>query len=252
MASTTTETFSRCSSWHEAVRQSAGYEDHALVAGLASRLAEHPPWANPRRELSGSRELELALALAMVRSSGSGRGAPVRVADVGGGNGYLREVANYALGAYPIHWTVFETPAIAEAYDRLPHREGLQWRAVDGLSEDEHFDLAIFSCSLNYMPRPIEALQLWGSSARHVLIMRLPLVDGPDDVPTVQRIADGAYGDRGASWPSWFLSRAAFDAAVAPHFVELLRWRSADESWLFEGEQVRLQGRLFEPLPPEG
>jgi len=112
VANSTLNEFTIYPSWDEACRISTGYQDPELVLRLAERLASEPPWrtriADDKYVDPRSLELLFVLQLAV----GSSR-SQVRVADVGGGNGYMAVIAQRSLGYLKWDWTVFESAAIA-------------------------------------------------------------------------------------------------------------------------------------------
>ena len=77
-----------------------------------------------------------------------------------------------------------------------------------------------------------------------LILMRVPLVDEPEDIPTIQSPNDGIYAQVNAHWPAWFLSRTRFDATLKEVGDVVFRWFT-NEVWQFEGRPILLEGVLL-------
>ena len=239
------ETFIRKTSWFEAQKQSQGYEDASLVEALSNAAATQRPW---ERSINcgyvQAREIELLNALQMVASLSS-HTRILDVADVGGGNGYMAGLARRFMPAQQLQWTIFESKSVSDAYRVLEEESNISWRENTELNYDRIFDVAIASCVLNYVQKPLELLNFLATKSRFLLLMRLPLIDDSDHIPTVQKPNDGIYAKVNSSWPAWFLSRARLDNCLRNSGEIIFRWTTPTEVWQFEGKPIILEGLLL-------
>ena len=247
------ETFIRKTSWFEAQKQSQGYEDATLIEALASAAVTQRPW---ERDINcvymQAREMELLNALQMVGAYSS-HPRTLDVADIGGGNGYMAGLARKFMPTQRLQWTIFESKSVSDAYHVLEDESDIVWRENTELNFDRIFDVAIASCVLNYVSKPLELLNFLSTTSRYLLLMRLPLIDEPGDIPTVQKPNEGIYAKANSSWPAWFLSRARFENFLLSSGEIILRWNTPTEVWQFEGKPIMLEGLLLRsknvPLP---
>jgi len=244
MAMSRGETFFRRSSWEQAQNESTGYEEPDLVAALTGRAQLERSWEKVNEKFYlQAREIELLNALQMVALL-SGSPKTLDVADVGGGNGYMAAVARQYMTMQQFQWTVFESNAIANAYQSL-EPEDVSWRENRVQNYDHQFDVGVVSCALNYFARPYDQLEFLSTRNRYLIAMRLPLVPEIEDIATIQRPDEGIYSTVSAQWPSWFLSSFRLDACLARIGEVLYRWSSPTEIWQFEGKPIMLEGVLL-------
>jgi len=149
-------------------------------------------------------------------------------------------------------WTIFESSAIANSYRRFEPEAALFWKENNEQYFDQVFDVAIISCTLHYLTEPQTLLNFLSTKSRYLLIMRLPLVDDPEDIPTIQRPSDGIYATVNAQWPAWFLSRSRFDDCLKEVGDVIFRWTTPTEIWQFEGEPIMLEGVLLKTKVDSG
>ncbi len=237
--------FTACKSWEQAVQLSSGYEDPHLVSNLASQLRKQMPWKMDRSsdKYLDERNLQLLNALQLVAAH---VGPEIRVADIGGGNGYTAYSARKQLGHFHWDWTVFESPACAAEYGIFESEAGVKWRPNLAKEYGSNYDVAILSCTLQYIEDPYSLLKTTASRSQFILIMRLPLVSDTDtDLCSVQRPRGGVYEDSQASWPSWFFSRSRFEAAIAPLGEVVLGWVTKSETVTLNGKTYPFEGLLI-------
>lgn len=191
MAHSTENEFTVCETWEQAVQLSGGYEDPNLVSNLASQLQSRVPWEMDRKsdKYLDERSLQLLCALQLVAAH---VGPEIRVADIGGGNGYMAYITRQQLGHCYWDWTVFESPAIADEYGNFESEAAIKWRRNSVEEYDSNYDVAILSCSLQYIKDPYSLLITAAARSRYILILRLPLVSDSDmDLCSVQRPQGG-------------------------------------------------------------
>jgi putative methyltransferase (TIGR04325 family) len=241
MVTTNQETFTRCISWEDADKKSLGYQDSGLVKKLVESNRQNPPWIRKENDYLNSREIELSCAL--MRTVGKGEDCRIKVADVGGGNGYMATTARRILPWINWEWYVYESPAIASAYVEFEVGADIKWKCADDFSEE--FDVGLMSCSIQYLKNPMEVIKKLSLRSQFLIIMRIPFIDSVDDVVTTQRFIEGIYNDSNASWPAWFFSRQKFDAELENLGTIIYRWKTPTEILLFEGVNVQLEGMLI-------
>lgn len=237
--------FTLYGTWEDAMHHSSGYEDPDLVSNLAAQFRTQEPWRKERAagRYLDTRSLEFLFALQIAIAN---VGPAVRVADIGGGNGYMAYLARQELDSFQWDWTVFESPAIAAQYGVFESEAGLKWRPNSlegGLSAE--YDVGLLSCTLQYVADPYALLELAASHSHYLLIMRLPLVStGNQDLCSVQRPRGGVYEESQASWPCWFFSRTRFDAAIEALGEVICRWVTTSETVVVLGENIPFEGLL--------
>ena len=244
VANSTANEFTLFETWQEAIRHSSGYGDLDLVSNLGAQLRIQRPWSIERSadRYLAARSLELLFALQIAIAN---VGPRVRVADIGGGNGYMAYIARQELDHLQWDWTVFESPPIAAQYGVFEREAGVKWRPKFPESLSADYDVALLSCTLQYVADPYELLAIAASRCRYVLIMRLPLVSaGGSDLCSVQRPRGGVYEDSDASWPCWLFSRTRFDAFVQTLGEIVCRWVTTSETVIVEGRTIPLEGLL--------
>jgi len=252
MASSRNETFFGKANWEQAQHESQGYEAIDLVTALTTRAELDHPWSQIKDRLYlQAREIELLNALQTIALL-SGNSQILDVADVGGGNGYMAAVARQFMPSLQFPWTVFESGSVANSYQRFEPEADIFWKENSEQNFDHVFDVAIISCALHYIPEPHTLLNFLSTTSRYLLLMRLPLVDDPADIPTIQRPSDGLYATVNAQWPAWFLSRSRFDDCLEEVGDVIFRWTTPTEVWQFEGEPIMLEGVLLKTKVDDG
>ena len=101
-------------SWEMAFANSIGYQNDQLVENLANNLRSNPPWINVNPKVLNTRIMELMAAVQyVVRGKDK---LVIKVADVGGGNGYMGVYMSKLFPEIKWEWTVYESPEVAKAY----------------------------------------------------------------------------------------------------------------------------------------
>ena len=244
MATSRVETFTRKASWEQASLESGGYEETDLVSTLTARAAEERPWTQViESAYVQGREMELIHALQTVVSFLKNP-ETLDVADVGGGNGYMAAIARHRMHFQRFQWTIFESKAVSDSYQRFESESEILWMENVERNFDRVVDIAIVSCTMHYLSEPHALLNFLSTKSQYLLLMRVPLVDEPEDIPTIQSPNDGIYAQVNAHWPAWFLSRTRFDATLKEVGDVVFRWFT-NEVWQFEGEPILLEGVLL-------
>ena len=111
------------SSWQEAVEKSKGYDHASLIDALASQFREN--LIIRKNALDGTswsiRKCHLILGYKLA----CGNTDSPKIADFGGGNGYMLDwIKSVSAGACP-DYTVFESYEIAKAYSKIGNDIGI-------------------------------------------------------------------------------------------------------------------------------
>lgn len=147
----------------------------------------------------------------------------LRVIDFGGSLGStLRQNRNY-LGRLkiPFAWRVVEQENFVEAGREFAD-ETLAFCRTIGEADEGDTDVVLFSGSLCYVRDPAFFLdQATSSSAKYLILDRLPLTEGSSDRIALQTVVEPIYP---ASYPVWLFSREKLLGSL------LAKWRVI-ESW---------------------
>jgi len=244
MATTIEETFFRCRSFHEAQTPHGGYEDDALIEGLVSKIRAAPPWEKNSNNLYVThRQLELCAALMYVICEN--RCKHIKVSDVGGGNGYLFFDAKKNIPNISWDWTIFESDKVARAYSRFERESGIKWKS-SATQIAEASDVALFSCTLQYLEFPFEMLKTYSLRHKYIIISRIPFVDEKEHVATQQTFPNGGdYQHQDTVLAAWFFSRKRFFDQIGEIGDIVYQWETATEVLMFEGRKVVMEGVLI-------
>lgn len=217
------------SDWQAACATSGGYSDADIVDRVvaATRAVVDGRAAFERDSVlfpEHDYRYPVVAALMHVAALTQGR---LHVVDFGGALGSTYWQYRYFLdGLAGVQWQVIEQPAFAAVgrreftTDRLTFAES----TVPGASPP---DLVLACGVLAYLESPLQTLgELTALNAKHLLIDRTPLHNGPEDRLCIQRVPEEIYR---ASYPCWLFSRARFMAALASH------WRVVSEFACDEG-----------------
>jgi putative methyltransferase (TIGR04325 family) len=243
MSTTLRETFFRCSSWQEAEKLSLGYQDDTLVERLVEKNRINPVWKNQHNDYLNSREVEFSCAL--MRAEIGSNNDKVKVADFGGGNGYMAITARRILPWVEWEWTVYESSVIASAYSEFENDANIRWRHNENSIFIDEFDVGLISCTLQYLIDPWIVLKNLALKSKYIIIMRIPFVDSNDHIITRQTFNEGLHHEVKGSWPAWFFSRSKFDAELEKLGTVVYRWKTPTETLLFEGETIKFEGVLL-------
>ena len=244
MANSTSETFFRCKSYEEAQSKTCGYESSILIKDMVENNKINPPWeSNSNITYINHRQLELLSAL--MRIICERKYTDIKVSDVGGGNGYLSVAVKKQLNMINWDWTVFESDKVAQAYCQFEEESGIKWQSSDTQIAKES-EIALFSCTLQYLELPFEMLKKYTLRHEYIIIMRVPLINEDSHVITRQTFPDGGdYQNEESSWPAWFFSRKKFHAEINKIGDVVYQWKTLTEVLMFEGSNVVMEGMLI-------
>lgn len=238
------EIFSIVSSWETAVKLSAGYQAPLMIENLALNLKQNPPWRSSPAVPLTSRLMELIAAF-LIATQDNKRNE-LRVADIGGGNGYMGVCIKRLFPHIQFHWVVYESSKIADAYSRVTSTsDPIRFKSFEFLNQDIHqIDLILASCALQYFEDPYTTLDFLLGAPAPKIIMRIPFTKTGDDIITIQDFSNiGGYaGIKSISWPAWWLSKEKFSRRISAKNKIILEWVTDSESLLFQGKQIPLEG----------
>jgi putative methyltransferase (TIGR04325 family) len=234
-------------SWDEAVSSSEGYESGRLIDRSldAAKLVQQGGAAYERDTVTFE---ELSIDLAVIAAVALSRGASgktVRVLDIGGGfgTGYFRHrplLAQIGIAS----WNVLETPALVRASAELAAEPGLEFGSSLKDALGAHFDLIIFSSSLQYLPDPRGAFgKALESTASAVLVDRFPVWERHSTAPVVQTTPRNTFP---GSYACWLLSSGQLLDWATPDWTLVADYDAVGGTWsTASGEYVKWKGMLF-------
>lgn len=246
---TTEELFTVCSSWKQAVAISVGYQDSRLVENLTNNLRFNPPWLDVNPQILNTRIMELMAAIQYaVRNKNK---SALKVADVGGGNGYMGAYMNKLFPEIKWEWIVYESTEIAEAYSSVLNQSNVisfaptpeLFKKSDG-SICNAPDIILISCALQYIQDPYALLEKILEISAPKIIMRIPFLSTVNDIATVQdfKKIGGYAGLEAISWPMWWFSRDKFVQYIKQSSTIDFQWVTDSESYSFMGKDISLEG----------
>ena len=102
-----------------------------------------------------------------------------------------------------INWTIIESPAIVRAYKTFKIESNITW--LDKLP-DSNFDVAITSCTLQYLVEPNYSLQELMNCASTLIVLRFPELKNSLTKFAVQKIPrTNNFGEK--SWAIRFFGK---------------------------------------------
>lgn len=247
-----------CRSHDEALRECDGYQDARIVDVVlektrryAERLArgEDPGVVTPA-----------AVHSAMAALSSASADDGLAVLDFGGACGAHYFLARrLAPPGLRIRWVVVETPAMAARAAALAREELSFTDSLDAaVARLGRVDLVHTSGTLQATDDPRAWLRrLVGIGARRMLIARLGLNEGDDDVVTVHRSTLGMNGvgplpegfvDAEVRYPFTFLAASAFDAILGERYRRVLTLIDGSGAYDVPGHRISGCGVLAERL----
>lgn len=238
MANLTQDDLQPVTSWSEARTLTKGYQDEALVRNLTSQFKHELPLriANnkvkvPISEQFSVRRMHLLMGFFIsARSKNS-----MRVADIGGGNGYMFDWISQSNYELTLDWTVYESEAIATNYKASGIDLEIGFSQLVNFSQNQKFDLSIISCSLQYLEDWEEVLRIAGENSSHILIMRTPLVPTPTHKFFIQKNDTGIYGASQSSWPFTMFSKDLFESKLASLGKIIISANDYEETFPYDG-----------------
>ena len=244
MATTYSETFFRSKDYQEAINKSSGYENSNLIEKLVENNKNNPPWKEKEGNLYiEHRQLELCTALMWVICKN--KYTDIKISDVGGGNGYLFFSSKKNIPGINWNWTVFESEKVAQAYSKFEEESGIKWQSSNAQMK-KNSDVALFSCTLQYLESPLEVLKKYAMHHKYLIITRVPFINEDSHVITRQTFPDGGdYQQENTSWPAWFFSKKKFLTEIDKIGDIVYQWKTPSEVLLFKGDNIIMEGMLI-------
>jgi putative methyltransferase (TIGR04325 family) len=168
-----------------------------------------------------------------------------RIADIGGGNGYMFDWIKSAYPSIAPNWTVFESKEIAEAYQKLSIGLTISFVSSTSFTKSCEFDLTIISCAIQYLDEWEDVLETAFSTSKYVLLMRVPLIDSNEHQVFVQTPGSGLYLESNASWPVRMFSRKKFTENLEKVSELIFSTYDPEETFPFEGSVFPLETYLL-------
>lgn len=162
-----------------------------------------------------------------------GQPSQLRVLDFGGALGSHFHALEPYWPWCRLLWTVCETPAVATAGTaefECVRPNGTTLHFTDQAAEvvSAGIDLVFASCSLQYLEHWQSILQLF-RAARWLLLDRVPLVDHPSDLISIQ-VVPASYTD--TRYPGWMFSAPTWLPRLQrAGFFPALRWLVPEDYW---------------------
>jgi putative methyltransferase (TIGR04325 family) len=204
--------------WAEAVSKSKGYQDGSLagdfleqfIVDLPLRLLNNNETV-PFSEKFSLRRIHLLLGFLTATQNKE----KVKIADVGGGNGYMYDWVKQAKLCANLDWTVYESKTIAENYMAAGLGLNIAFSELKQFDTKTKFDLTIISCALQYLENWEEVLVTASKNSSYILIMRTPIVLSPEHKYFIQKNNTGIYGKSSSSWPFIMFSKNLFEEILS-------------------------------------
>jgi putative methyltransferase (TIGR04325 family) len=238
MADLTEDDLVSVASWGEARTLSKGYQNEALVRDLSAQFKHDLPLriANnkvkvPISEQFSVRRMHLLMGFFISARSRS----CIRVADIGGGNGYMFDWVSQSNFGLALDWTVYESEPVARNYKESGIGLEIEFSELDNFWQNEIFDLTIISCSLQYLENWEEILTIASVNSEYILIMRAPLVPAPAHEFFIQKNNTGVYGESHSSWPFIMFSRNLFENKLTSLGEIIITASDHEETFPYDG-----------------
>lgn len=249
----------RVETWKDAIAQSRGYVADDLIRNL---LAQFQLTIERRQEVASQQPFDLSVRRAHLLSAWNllFSRPPIKkivVCDIGGGNGYMYDWVKQFLQlefsnspgvsqGSEIEWNVMESKAIAEGYQSKKGKLAINFLENIKDNYPDNFDLAIFSCVLQYVEKWEENLLEAASKSKYQLLMRVPLVDSNCHQIFVQHFFSGTYSESNASWPIRIFSFEVFLELLNRNFKIIFSGEDPEETFPFEGKTYPMRTFLLE------
>jgi len=225
------ENFFEFSDWESAKKASQGYSNEFLVNEYFEINSKNK---FEEIEIYPPRFIELFCAIQKCL-----RGKEIlKVADYGGGNGYLGVYAKRFLNM-PIHWEVFEQKEFVKIYQQIIN-EDILFRNLEEYRK-EKYDITLFSCSIQYIENWREIVENSIKNSDYLIITRMPITSYGKDQVTVQKVW---IRDKEFSWPAYFFSEETINYFNSIGKI-IYRWNTPTEKVLFQGKEVEFQGLIL-------
>ena len=225
------ETFFEYQNWEEAVLNSTGYSN---VEVLEEYKKINSALKFDEIICYEPRYIELFCALQRCKNDIGSH----RIADFGGGNGYLGYAAKKFLN-YPIIWEVFEISEFVEIYKNIGQGDILFKNFEE--YEKSNYNITLFSCSIQYCQEPYEIFEKAIKKSDFVILSRIPFIKKYKEKITVQEVE---LNHKSFSWPAYFFGEKFFDYIKEKGDI-VYRWETPSEQVIFKGEIINYQGLVI-------
>lgn len=217
MAHLTRFDLTKVRSLEEAQKHSKSYQDLELVKNLADQFQD----MNASR-LKKLNSLQSSISAASIRKNHlllgflmSTNQLAINIADIGGGNGYMRDWVYGIVENEKLSWTVYESKGICSSYNTYEENLNLKFIPLEEFNPTRDLDLTILSCVLQYLSNWEEILEKVLNNSKNVLIMRTPIIESSEDEYFIQTNNDDIYGKSKSSWPFIMFSKSKFEAIIS-------------------------------------
>jgi putative methyltransferase (TIGR04325 family) len=224
--------------WAQASEFSKGYEDKDTIENYKLQMKNSKPWERKRSIEVTERELQLIGLFSMSIKDKK----QINIIDLGGGNGYMCHLLRLWFPLLEINYTIWESPGMSNAYREYEKQSGITWTSK---IPKDRFDIAITSCTLQYLEFPEKYLQEIIAIASKLIILRFPELNSPKSRHAAQitRKIDGSLSDN--TWPIRFFGKGELESMLPANAKKILEFFHHDEIYLFDGEKVMLKGFLY-------
>jgi putative methyltransferase (TIGR04325 family) len=229
--------------WEEALLLSRSYVDSALVVSLTKQFQSDVATrlSGVERKMETVRKCHLLLGW----NFSCHEITRPKVADIGGGNGYMFDWIKSAHPLISPDWVVFESKEIAEAYEKFSADIGISFAASTLFNDSCEFDLTIISCAIQYLYNWEDVLETAFKTSKYVLLMRTPLIDSDEHQVFVQTPGSGLYLDSNASWPLRMFSRKKLMRKLERLSETIFSTYDPEETFPFNGSIFPLETYLL-------
>jgi putative methyltransferase (TIGR04325 family) len=236
------------SNFAEARANSKSYQDPELVNNLGIQFQENKKYRiNKIINLQSSmpeptvRKQNLLLGFLMSLNCEG-----MKVADIGGGNGYMRDWVYGIIENERLNWSVFESDQIATSYSEFEKDLNLKFKSLDEFKTTEDFDLTIFSCVLHYLSNWDEILETALNNSKNVLIMRTPIIESKNHKYYIQTNNTDIYAKSQSSWPFIMFSKIKFEKIILDKMKLGFYGVDHEETFPYEGQQLPMSTYLLQ------
>lgn len=228
--------FTPVESWEAATLMTTGYESVARSENLISHAGHSGDLHN-----LGEAQLQAIAAFGMALDALGEK--PIKVMDVGGGDGTYSGLIMAAFPNREFRWTVLETPTVIAAYMSKSNSSQVAWTSdIDAVSQGAH-DVVFASGAVQYFAQPDEILRSIMVGAEFAIITRAPLWPFDHHRPAAQFVRRGTN----IGYPTWFLSDEVFRQMIdAGGGRVAAEWSATRDSIYFEGFRLDCRGVLID------
>lgn len=208
--------FTEVATWDQAVRESTGYNDSAILDRIDSAT---------RSVIAGEalferdgflfNEPEYRWPVVTALLQAYSRDGYLRVVDLGGALGSVYWQHRRLLPKSGVTWSVVEQPSFVERGQNLPTSEITFRSDLAPSIASVKPNVVVLSSVLQYLKDPLQVIfEVLESSPADLVIDRTPLHAGDRNIPTVQQVPSHIYS---GSYPAWIISRPELSNRLTPH-----------------------------------